>query len=125
MAGSCGTGEAAAPVMMEWWFSPLSGAVSHEIAPWAYWHARCMVLAWGVLLPLGAIVARFYKVLPGQNWPRELDNARWWHGHRRLQWAGVGVMTLGLWLAWNHAAEQGGGIRAHNPLGESEWRNAQ
>ena len=96
--------------MPEWWFSPLSGAVSHEIAPWAYWLARCMVLAWGVLLPLGAIVARFYKVMPGQNWPRELDNARWWHGHRRLQWAGVGVMTLGLWLAWNHAAEAGGGV---------------
>ena len=31
------------------------------------------------------------------------------HGHRRLQWAGVGVMTFGLWLAWNHAAEAGGG----------------
>ena len=89
--------------MTAWWLSPLSGAVSHEIAPWAYWHARCMVLAWGVLLPLGAIVARFYKVMPGQGWPGALDNKRWWHGHRTLQRAGVGAMTLGLWFVWNRA----------------------
>ena len=87
--------------MTEWWLAPLSGAVSHEIAPWAYWHARCMVLAWGVLLPLGAMVARFYKVVPGQDWPRVLDNKAWWNGHRRLQWAGVAVMTVGLALVLN------------------------
>ena len=49
---------------------PWSGSAAHTMAPWALRHARCMVLAWGVLLPLGALVARFFKVLPGQDRPR-------------------------------------------------------
>ena len=55
---------------------------AHPIAPWAAWHARCMVLAWAVRLPLGALVARFCKVMPGQRWPQRLDNPAWWHAHR-------------------------------------------
>ncbi|KNZ32382.1 MAG: cytochrome B561 [Methylibium sp. NZG] len=93
--------------MTEWWLASLSGAISHEIAPWAYWHARCMVLAWAVLLPLGALLARFYKVRPRQDWPRELDDKHWWHGHRSLQWGGVGVMLVGLWLAWSQGGAGG------------------
>jgi hypothetical protein len=56
---------------MEWLSTTLSttlsGSTDHSIAPWAYWHARCMVLAWG------ALIARFFKVTPLQAWPRELD----------------------------------------------------
>ncbi len=62
---------------MEWLSTTLSttlsGSTDHSIAPWAYWHARCMVLAWGVLMPLGALIARFFKVTPSHAWPRELD----------------------------------------------------
>jgi Eukaryotic cytochrome b561 len=79
---------------------PLSGHALHSIEPAAMWHARCMVAAWGVLLPLGALVARFFKVLPGQDWPRVLDHKAWWHAHRALQYAGVVLMAVGLWLLW-------------------------
>lgn len=84
---------------------PLSGNANHQIAPWAMWHARAMVLSWGILIPLGVLVARFFKVLPGQGWPQVLDHKAWWHAHRTLQWAGVGLMAVGLWLVWG----QGGG----------------
>ena len=84
--------------------TPLSGSPDHSLAPWAVWHARAMVLAWGLLLPLGALLARFFKVLPGQAWPRVLDHKAWWHGHRALQWAGAGAMVLGLWQVWGHAS---------------------
>jgi hypothetical protein len=94
--------------MLDWLSSPLSGATQHAIAPWVMWHARCMVLGWGVLLPLGALLARYFKVLPKQNWPTELDNKLWWHGHQALQWAGVLVMSVGVGLAWG----QGGGANA-------------
>jgi hypothetical protein len=86
--------------MTDWWFMPLSGSAEHHLAPWAMWHARCMVLAWGVLLPLGVLVARFFKVLPGQDWPQRLDQPAWWHAHRSLQWAGVAALLAGLGLAW-------------------------
>ncbi len=79
---------------------PLSGNADHQIAPWAMWHARAMVLAWGFLIPLGVLAARFFKVLPRQAWPQVLDNKAWWHAHRTFQWAGVGFMAVGLWLVW-------------------------
>ena len=66
--------------MLDWLATPLSGAMVHDIEPVVSWHARLMVLAWGVLLPLGALAARFFKVLPGQDWPRVLDARPWWHG---------------------------------------------
>ncbi len=96
---------------------PLSGAAVHGIEPWASWHARCMVLAWGVLLPLGALVARFFKVMPGQDWPRVLDHKAWWHAHRGLQYAGVLLMALGLWLVWGRAGSAGALARWHAGVG--------
>jgi hypothetical protein len=86
-----------------WLMTPLSGAATHEIAPWAYWHARLMVLGWGVLLPVGALAARYFKVLPRQDWPRRLDDQHWWRAHRWLQWSGVLLMTAGIALAWGRA----------------------
>ena len=70
---------------MDWLLAPASGAAEHHIAPWAAWHGRLMVLAWAVLLPVGVLVARFFKVMPGQDWPLRLDNKSWWHAHRLLQ----------------------------------------
>jgi hypothetical protein len=96
-----------------WLASPLSGATEHAIAPWATWHARCMVLAWGVLLPLGALVARFFKVWPGQRWPDRLDHKMWWHAHRTLQWLGVALMALGLVLVWGHSTAGSAVALAH------------
>jgi hypothetical protein len=102
---------------MDWLMASWSGSADHALAGWAVWHARLMVLAWGVLLPLGALVARFFKVLPGQDWPRVLDHKAWWHAHRVLQWLGVGLMGLGLWLAWGQGSGQGPGALVHRWLG--------
>ncbi len=103
--------------MADWLLTPLSGSATHHIAPWAMWHARCMVLAWAVLLPLGALVARFFKVLPGQDWPRKLDHPAWWHAHRALQWVGVGCMALGLALVWGQGAGASGLAQLHRGAG--------
>jgi hypothetical protein len=100
--------------MIDWWLLPISGAASHEIAPSAYWHARLMVLGWCVLLPLGALAARFYKVLPGRGWPRVVDDKRWWHAHRGLQWAGVLAMTAGLGVVLNS-----GGAASGSPMAQA------
>ena len=90
--------------MLEWLLAPLSGAATHSLAPWAYWHARLMVLGWAVLLPVGVLVARFYKVTPRQDWPRQLDNKTWWHAHRGLQWAGVVAVAGGAAWAWGQGS---------------------
>lgn len=95
--------------LVEWLALPLSGSVDHVLDPSLAWHGRLMVLAWAVLLPLGALAARFFKILPGQGWPEVLDNARWWGAHRLFQYAGVSVALGALALAWR--------------AGEPPWRS--
>jgi hypothetical protein len=99
--------------MLDWLTTPLSGASTHDIAPWAYWHGRCMVLAWGVLIPVGALVARYFKVTKRQRWPVELDNKGWWHAHRALQWLGVLLMSLGVSLSWGEGSGETDAARLH------------
>lgn len=67
--------------MWEWLLAPIDAARPHEVSQAIAWHARTMVLAWGVLAPLAVLIARFFKIMPGQNWPQELDNVVWWRCH--------------------------------------------
>jgi Eukaryotic cytochrome b561 len=86
--------------MIDWLLAPLSGSSTHHIAQALAWHGRCMVLAWGVLVPAGILIARFWKIWPGQKWPQELDNKVWWNIHRFGQTIALVIMTAGAYLAW-------------------------
>jgi len=81
------------------------------------WHGRLMVLAWTILLPLGILVARYLKVMPGQDWPGQLDNRRWWHGHLALQIGGVLCMSAAIAVVWNKTRQTGFGDSLHTTLG--------
>ena len=89
----------------------------HEIATWASWHGRLMVLAWVILLPLGVLIARFYKITPQQDWPNQLDNRFWWRSHLSLQYLGIGSMTVGAWLAWHYGHVRQYGLQLHGVVG--------
>jgi len=82
--------------MLDWLLSPIDPTRAHEVGAAISWHGRGMVLAWGFLLPLGVLAARFFKVMPGQDWPREIENPTWWLLHRLLQYSGLIVMALAL-----------------------------
>lgn len=99
--------------MIDWLLTPLSGSAEHLIQPWAYWHARCMVLGWAVLLPLGALAARYFKIAPKQRWPEHLDHKAWWHSHRVLQWAGIVAMSVGAALAFGQGRGASTAARLH------------
>jgi Eukaryotic cytochrome b561 len=103
--------------MFHWLLIPVSGSATHEILPWASWHARMMVMGWAVLLPLGVLAARFFKVLPRQDWPAELDNKLWWRAHRGLQYAGVLCMLVGVLIAWGNASAKTDAAIWHVRLG--------
>ncbi len=78
-------------------------------------HAVIMLFAWLVLVPIGILSARFFKVLPQQNWPRELDNQVWWRLHRVTQYSGVVLMLVAAYLA---VSESGGfELSIHGILG--------
>ncbi len=63
-------------------------------------HGILMSAAWLVLLPAGVLIARFFKVTRGQDWPNEVDNQFWWLCHRWLNYTGIGVATFGLFWIW-------------------------
>lgn len=64
------------------------------------WHGRLMVLAWGFAVPVAILLARFYKVMPGQPWPAKLDDKTWWHGHRLLNYLAVALSLTALAMVY-------------------------
>ena len=102
---------------MEWLRLPLSGNSVHELSFWASWHGRIMVLCWGVLLPLGVLAARFFKVLPSQNWPAVLDNKAWWKAHLHGQTVAIALAAIGVALIWNTAGGATSLARWHGYMG--------
>lgn len=85
---------------VEFLLEPGRGAAGHRIPPAWAWHGRLMVLAGGVLFPIGVMLARYYKVTRRQRWPEELDNRFWWNGHRLTQYLGIGLMTGAAGIIW-------------------------
>jgi len=78
---------------------PISGSTEHHLAYAYRWHGRLMVLSWGIMIPLGIIVARYFKITRHQNWPVQLDNRLWWRAHLALQIGGVALSLLALGFA--------------------------
>lgn len=103
--------------MGDWLAASIDPTRPHEIATLVSWHARLMMLAWGGLLPVGVLVARYFKIWPGQDWPRKLDDQRWWHSHLALQWSGSALAVLGLGLVIWAAGEAKGATDLHRGFG--------
>lgn len=93
--------------MLDWLASPIDASRAHEVGVVISWHARLMVLSWGVAFPLGVVLARFFKIWPRQSWPDELDNQNWWRGHLALQWGGAALASAGLGLVLWQTGIQG------------------
>lgn len=85
--------------VLSWLLTPVSGASEHYIATSIAWHGRLMVAAMGVLMPPVVLVARFYKVTPGQDWPRRLDNPFWFITHRRWGHVIGAIVVIGFGVA--------------------------
>ncbi|MCY6379720.1 cytochrome b561 domain-containing protein [Hoeflea prorocentri] len=84
--------------MFEWLAAPLDATRVHDVGFHLSWHARLMVIAWGVLVPVGVLAARYFKILPGQPWPQEMDNRTWWNAHRFCQYSAVGLTAAAIAL---------------------------
>ncbi|WP_419913866.1 cytochrome b561 domain-containing protein [Hoeflea sp.] len=82
----------------EWLLAPIDAGRPHQVDLAVAWHARMMTLAWGVLVPAGVLIARYFKVTPRQDWPRVLDNQFWWVSHLWLQQTAAALMLLGVVL---------------------------
>lgn len=81
-------------VILQWLMQSIDSTRSHNINFYESWHARTMVFAWGFMIPLGILIARFFKVTPKQKFPQQTDNRFWWRCHLILQGLG-GMMAIG------------------------------
>ncbi|MFN7225081.1 MAG: cytochrome b561 domain-containing protein [Paracoccaceae bacterium] len=88
--------------MIDWLMAPIDSTRPHDVGGLMSWHARSMVGAWAVLVPVGVLSARYLKVTPWQDWPNELDDRTWWNLHRGAQYAAGALMLLGLALVLAH-----------------------
>lgn len=87
--------------MLEWFLQPMDASRVHDVGWHLSWHARLMTLAWGVLVPLGILIARYFKITPGQRWPQQLDSHLWWNSHRICQYSAIVLMIVGFWFILN------------------------
>lgn len=83
-------------LVFEWLMQPISGSLEHSISFEHKWHARLMTLAWGVMLPAGVLIARYFKITRRQRWPSELDSPFWWFSHLVLQIVGCCIAFIAL-----------------------------
>lgn len=84
--------------MLELLLSPIDPSRAHEVGFHLSWHARLMVVAWAVFVPVGIIIARFFKVWRRGDWPAHVDDQRWWVAHRSFQYGATGLTLAGLYL---------------------------
>jgi len=62
-------------------------------------HAIIMAATWGVMVPVSLVITRFFKVMPGQNYPQEINNSFWMRTHRVMSTTVIFVATAGAGLA--------------------------
>ena len=86
------------PFVIDWLLTPIDAGRAHDLGFNLKWHGRFMVVAWGLLVPLGVIAARFFKVLPRQNFPAVVESLLWWRTHLFSQGWALILMGAGLWL---------------------------
>lgn len=97
--------------LLHFLWTPVGGERVAELDMLSAWHGRLMVLAWAVAVPVAIVLARFYKVMPGQRWPEQLDDKTWWHGHRFLNYLAVALSLAALALVYGRS-QAAGSLRA-------------
>ena len=119
-------------VCMDWLLAPVHAGPPDDVNQADFWHGVLMAVGGGVLVPLSVLAARYWKIVPGQDWPRVINHRGWQivhhaggalallclvtgvtlvfqgmslasHLNHPHAWAGWGVMTLVLLLVLNTA----------------------
>ncbi len=84
--------------VMFWLLDPLRAGTTQAIGESDRLHGLLMTLAAGVLVPLAVLLARYFKVLPGQDWPRQLNRRTWWAAHLGLAYASLVVVVVAVYI---------------------------
>jgi hypothetical protein len=86
--------------LLEWLLTPLSGSLQRQNPPYFLGHGLLTTLALGFLMPLGGVLARYFKVTKKQDWPREVDSTFWWQSHLVFSYLAVAALLIGVVILW-------------------------
>lgn len=86
--------------IIAWLLLPLRGGHADELNVADVWHGVLMSLGGGVLVPVTVLAARYWKIVPGQDWPRVLNHRAWQWVHMLAGAGAVLCLTAGAYLAF-------------------------
>jgi len=101
--------------MLEWLLAGIDVERAHSLNSVLAWHARIMFFGWAVLVPVIVLLTRFFKILPNQDWPQEVDNQFWWRSHWMGHTLVVGLSVIGILIAYRTSVTPGRNL--HSLLG--------
>ncbi len=111
--------------VMFWLLDPLRAGITQAISESDRLHGLLMTLAAGVMVPLAVLLARYFKVLPGQDWPRQLNRRTWWIAHLGLAYASLAVFVVAVYIVLKEmylTPDDDAGVRhLANPHGWLGW----
>lgn len=67
--------------LIGWLCAPMLPGAVDELNRTDFWHAVLMSVAGGVLVPVIVLAARYWKIVPGQDWPRVVNHRGWQRVH--------------------------------------------
>jgi hypothetical protein len=79
-------------LLISWLSDPLSISIRRQEPLLFGIHGWVNLFAIGFALPVGIVVARYFKITQRQDWPKEVDSKLWWRGHLLLSYLGVALI---------------------------------
>lgn len=86
---------------LDWLNRPVASGPVESLNVLDLWHAMLMGLAAGVLVPVTVLAARYWKIVPGQDWPRVLNHRGWQIVHTVCGVGAVLCLFVGAYMAFN------------------------
>lgn len=78
-----------------WFTAPIRAGLAEPVNAADGWHGVLMMIAAGGVLPFALLITRYWKIVPGQDWPRALDHPLWWRVHRLMGYGSAAGVLAG------------------------------
>ncbi|MDO4637306.1 MAG: hypothetical protein Q4B13_07145 [Lautropia sp.] len=85
---------------LAWFREPLHAGLQDHLNLFDVWHGVLMAFAGVILVPVGVMAARYWKIVPGQDWPRVLNHRGWQYVHLLSGGVACLCLVLGVMLAF-------------------------
>ena len=85
---------------LDWLNTPLHDGPLDDVNPVDFWHGVLMGTAGAVLVPVAVLAARYWKIVPGQDWPRIINHRGWQRVHGLCGVAAMLCLVVGVAMAF-------------------------